>query len=229
MNSLFHENKQSFLLLLTLLFILLTVVYFFFYLPMNQELKSKENNLELVEKEVSTLQSEVMKLEEGNQAGVEPYMQAEKLPQDPELEKLILTLQEIEFISDSRIDNINFTYGGSETLRTDVEDEVEAESESEPEPEIQDEEQEEMEQVESVMDFANKPDNVEVISVSMAVNSPDYEHFQQFLNQIEKQERFMTVSSLHFQKPAERELLLEGDSFQTITANVTITTFYYQD
>ncbi|MEN2467096.1 hypothetical protein [Ornithinibacillus sp. JPR2-1] len=225
MNSLFHENKQSFLLLLALLFILLTVVYFFFYLPMDQELKSKENNMELVEKEVSTLQSEVMKLEEGNQAGVEPYMQAEKLPQDPELEKLILTLQEIEFISDSRIDNINFTYGGSEPLRTDVEDEVESESE----PENQDEEQEGLEQVESVMDFANKPDNVEVISVSMAVNSPDYEHFQLFLNQIEKQERFMTVSSLHFQKPAERELLLEGDSFQTITANVTITTFYYQD
>ncbi|MBS3682031.1 hypothetical protein KGF86_17705 [Ornithinibacillus massiliensis] len=225
MNSLFHENKQSFLLLLALLFILLTVVYFFFYLPMNQELKSKENNMELVEKDVSTLQSEVMKLEEGNQAGVEPYMQAEKLPQDPELEKLILTLQEIEFISDSRIDNINFTYGGSKPLRTDVEDEVEAE----PEPENQDEELEEVEQVESVIDLVNKPDNLEVISVSMAVNSPDYEHFQLFLNQIEKQERFMTVSSLHFQKPAERELLLEGDSFQTITANVTITTFYYQD
>ena len=73
----------------------------------------------------------------------------------------------------------------------------------------------------------NLPTNVKLITIHLSVTSPDFEHFQLFLQELEKLERITRVDTLTFTKPAERELLYEKDGSQAVTADVQITTFYY--
>ncbi|MEL3958029.1 hypothetical protein NST17_12605 [Caldifermentibacillus hisashii] len=73
----------------------------------------------------------------------------------------------------------------------------------------------------------NLPTNVKLITINLSVTSPDFEHFQLFLQELEKLERITRVDTLTFTKPAERELLYEKDGSQAVTADVQITTFYY--
>jgi len=73
----------------------------------------------------------------------------------------------------------------------------------------------------------NLPTNVKLITINLSVASPDFEHFQLFLQELEKLERITRVDTLTFTKPAERELLYEKDGNQAVTADVQITTFYY--
>ncbi len=73
----------------------------------------------------------------------------------------------------------------------------------------------------------NLPTNVKLITINLSVASPDFEHFQLFLQELEKLERITRVDTLIFTKPAERELLYEKDGNQAVTADVQITTFYY--
>ncbi|MED3644204.1 hypothetical protein P5F75_12495 [Caldifermentibacillus hisashii] len=73
----------------------------------------------------------------------------------------------------------------------------------------------------------NLPTNVKLITINLSVVSPDFEHFQLFLQELEKLERITRVDTLTFTKPAERELLYEKDGSQAVTADVQITTFYY--
>lgn len=71
----------------------------------------------------------------------------------------------------------------------------------------------------------NLPTNVKLITINLSVASPDFEHFQLFLQELEKLERITRVDTLTFTKPAERELLYEKDGNQAVTADVQITTF----
>lgn len=73
----------------------------------------------------------------------------------------------------------------------------------------------------------NLPTNVKLITINLSVASPDFGHFQLFLQELEKLERITRVDTLTFTKPAERELLYEKDGSQAVTADVQITTFYY--
>ncbi|WP_346207433.1 hypothetical protein NSS91_12860 [Caldifermentibacillus hisashii] len=73
----------------------------------------------------------------------------------------------------------------------------------------------------------NLPTNVKLITINLSVASPNFEHFQLFLQELEKLERITRVDTLTFTKPAERELLYEKDGSQAVTADVQITTFYY--
>ncbi|MFD2046320.1 hypothetical protein ACFSTA_10930 [Ornithinibacillus salinisoli] len=209
MNNLFQENRKILLLLLGLLFLLLLVIFFFFFQPNIQELKSKEGQLRTLENEVANLGTEIENMDEASEnENNDLNSVSNKIPMNPAIEGLILTLQEIERISGSSFENISFSYGGTVAQRMVTEEETE--------------------EIKTGINLEEKPDNLEVISITITVTSPDYEHFHEFIKQIEEQERLMTVSSLNFQKPAEKEIQIKENQAETITSNVTISTFYYK-
>ncbi|MFD1851899.1 hypothetical protein [Oceanobacillus bengalensis] len=234
MNNLFQENKKAFFLLLGLLVVLLLVVYFLFFQPVTKDLKANENERMQLENEVKILEIQIDNNENPDvgEESIENIKLAKKMPLDPELENLILTLEEIEIISDSRFDNISFSYDGSVPQRTieeeettDTEETAEQNNVEELEVDIETTE----EAPESVIDMEAKPEDLHVITLNMSVTSPDYEHFQTFIQEVEKQERMMMVSSLDFQKPAESELLFTEEPDESIYSDVSITTFYYEE
>lgn len=238
MNSQFQEKKGTFFLLLGLIFLLLIVIYFMFFQPLMKESKAKENELSQLESDIQVLKAKIENADKHKVEGedIESIKLAKRLPLDPETEKLILTLEAIESISNSRFDNITFSYNGSVPERAAENDEENGgeqesnqegeEIESNPEDE-ENAEEEAGEPQEPVIDLQDKPENLQVIQISMDVTSPDYDHFQIFIQEIEKQERMMFVGSLDFQKPAEQELIINEEPTEIIVANVNIVTFFY--
>lgn len=224
---------------------LVFTTYFFFFRPLAADLQTADSQETELQKEIVELQEREEQLEmesiEGNR-DLEMLKQERIIPNTAELESFLLTLNEIELISNSRIDKMSFGYDG-EMPEREAEEEQEEEVTTEEEAENGEESREieaseetgeaaEMlenvdEEQESVIEMTEMPEGLRSITVMLEIQSPDYEHFQLFLQEIEKQERAMVVTNLEFEKPAERELVIE-ESSETITAAIDITTFYYE-
>ncbi|RLL47868.1 hypothetical protein D8M04_00895 [Oceanobacillus piezotolerans] len=230
MNNLFQENKKPFLLLLGLLFLLIIVFYFLFFQPLMKDLKSKENSLTQLDNEVAVLGIAVKKAEakvSQDESNIEQLRLADKMPANPELEKLILTLEEIAMVSGSRFDSISFSYDGTVPERASEEETDETSNQESIEETAEPSESEEIEEQTEVINMEEKPEGLQVVNISMSVISPDYEQFLTFMKEIENQERMMTVSSMDFQQPSESELLAD-EAIESVVSNVNITTFYYE-
>lgn len=224
MKQLFQENRNAFLLLLVLLFVLVITAYFLFYRPLAEDLKQAENQEVTLQSEIDTLQVEANKIaasENNIENEIESIRLESKIPRTAELEEFLLIINEIEAISKSRIDEMYFGYQGALPEREVIQEEEEIMDESE------NAEEEEAAEEKPVIEMAGIPEGLQPITVALEVTSPDYEYFQLFMKEIEKQERMMVVTNLEFNKPAEMELILEeGD--ETISATIDVTTFYFE-
>lgn len=226
MNNLFKENARIFSLLLVLLFVLLIVVYFVFVNPQSKQLKAAKQNVSNLESEIAAL--EASRNQSKDSLDSDTLLLEKKVPITPELEDLLLTFQEIELVSGSRIENIEFSYDGElpenhsgsgesqENQSNDANENVNNANDAT--------ENNESEPINT--SNGNKPEFLRVITAKMDVLSPDYDSFQEFLQELEKRERVMRVDKLTFEKPAEKEQL-EG-SGETITFTIEATTFYYK-
>lgn len=232
MKQLFQENRNALIILLGLLFILLFVVFLFFYRPLAGDLAEKEAEEESLMSDLAILEQRLIT---GEKEGTNDLDELDairlqgRLPSEEKLDELILILNEIELVSGSLVNSISFGYSGS------LPDSVipqEEESNNEPvdlEKEIEERLNPETSEEEGSIQLTEKPAGLEPIQVTLNVESPDYQHFQLFLKEIEKQERMMIVSSLSFDKPAEEELIFSEEPDETISATVTIMTFYYDN
>jgi type IV pilus assembly protein PilO len=226
-NNLFRENARIFSLLIVLLFVLLIVVYFVYVSPQSKQLKAAKQN-------VSNLESEIAALEANRDRSTDDLdsdalLLKRKVPLNPELENLLLTFQEIELVSGSRIENIVFRYDG-ELPENDSSSEESQENQSTDADENTNDanataENNDSEPANTIN--GNNPEFLKLITAAMDVLSPDYDSFQEFLQELEKRERIMRVDKLTFKKPAERELLDGSD--ETITFTIEVTTFYYEE
>lgn len=169
------------------------------------------------------------------------------MPLSRQLDELILSLQEIEMVSGSQIASINFnnydgglteadgtnenneSTDGTDDTATNEPDENQSDKQAAADESNDDIESDTNDESEQATDetVTNLPTNVKLITINLSIASPDYEHFQLFLQELEKLERITRVDTLSFTKPAERELLYEKDGSQAVTAEVQITTFYY--
>lgn len=229
MKQLFEENRNAFLLLLGLFFILLAAVYFLFYNPLAKELKQTESQENALQEDIQLLTSQVEALEVENQSSIEieNVKLEKKVPKLPELEEFLLTLNEIELLSNSSISEMAFGYQGELPERNQMEETIDEELTNENEEQANEETGETEESVESPLEFLEMPEGLQPVIVTLDVESPDYEHFQLLMREIEKQERLMIVTSVEFDKPAESELVLSEEPSEVITARLVISTFYF--
>ncbi|RDW16338.1 hypothetical protein CWR48_16980 [Oceanobacillus arenosus] len=237
MNSLFQENKKSFLLLLGLVFVLIIVAYFLFYQPLTKELKAQKSQVTQLQSDIAlfNVQLEHVDNDDSLDMDIENVRLANIMPPTPELESLVKTLNEIELMSGSRIEELRFSYDGSLPERV-VNEEAVVDSESAvPEEPVATEDVETDSnpevsgEITPVIAMPEKPENLHLITVSMDIASPDYEHFQILLKEIEKQERIMMVNRLEFDKPAESVLMIGDEANESIIATIDITTFYFDE
>lgn len=232
MKQLFQENRNTFLLLLALLFILIFSVYFFLYRPLAADLQQVESQEKGLKDEVVVLEEEIDTISESAEKSnkdLEQLRLMNELPASPELDEFLLTLNEIELISNSGIDEMFFEYQGDLPDR-DSTGEEESEEATDIEMDSADESGEilEVEETELLLELEEMPIGLEPIIVTMDIQSPDYEHFQLFLKEIENQERIIVVPSLEFDKPAESEIVFSKNPDETISARIVVMTFYYE-
>lgn len=218
MNSLFQEKRGSILMLIVLFFILLGTLYFVFVRPQSEQLKSILQAKEMLQTDVNVLEKKIDNL--SNEPNIDMKVLEEKMPLAPELDALLLSFQELEQVTGSRINEIDFAYDGELP-------EVELEEESES-TEANDGESEEKKE-ERMIDINLDMEELGLVTAELTVLSPDYDHFLHFVKEVEKQERVTRVDQLEFTKPGERELNFTKDPDETVEYKVQVTTFYFKE
>lgn len=236
MNNFFHENKRVLWLLLSLLFVLLIVLYFIFLKPTLEDIDGVQASSQELKSDIDQLKQELEAQKDDEKIVHEVSEQESKLPKTKRLDQLLLTFEEIEAVSSSRIVKVDFSYDGDfpETGMDEAEesnDETREESDADDNQgddvnETGEENDAEDKQVMPAIDISDKPEALQPIIVELEVASPNYKRFKQFLTEVEKQERITVVSTLEFEKPGEEELIKAETPSKIMTFKVQLMTFY---
>jgi len=187
------------------------------------------------------LTAEITAAEKKTEVDGDSYQLIKKLPLSRQVDEFLLSLLEIEIVSQSQIESIAFNNYEGELSDSDRIDGGESESEVAEQEETADEEvhldkasEDDTADLEEpgnppVSDVADRlPENVRLITLQLDVISPNFERSQKFLKELEKLERLVRVDSLSFSKPGEMELLEADETDIPINMSVTLTTFYYR-
>lgn len=234
MNEYIRENKRPILLLTTLFSLLVIVLFFAVLRPILAEFSSKEVAIVEQKDRVELLKAKIKNIEEA-EIDIEQLALEDKIPLERNLDEYILSLQQLEEVTESKIARIEFVYDSN---LEQIEDEEEiAEKEEAEELTDNTEEAEEAESETDSLDetpsidpeiIKEKPEELQVMTVRIAATSPDFDKFIELLEIIENKERISIVSKLHFDHPTEEDILLAEGSEESISFEAELTTFYYE-
>lgn len=224
MNEYIQENKRTLFILIGLLFLLVIVLYFLLLRPLMADLSSQERKLVSLENEQAVLTQKIENFHETTKdINVNQLMAENKIPTKRELDEYILSLQQAELITDSKLLDIEFMYDSSlAEIEEDFEESDQDENADEEDGEVEDE---------LTIDPAilnEKPEELEVLTVRVEGASQDFDDFIDLLKAIEDQERISIVSKLDFNKPTEDDISF-SDKPIALFFTAELTTFYYPD
>ncbi|KGR84822.1 hypothetical protein [Lysinibacillus odysseyi] len=233
------SSKYSGPLLVTALVLaILFALYYYVVLPKQDEAEAKQNEVNTLHSDISTMKEQLALIEEGGNSSVHnEFAIRKKLPASREIDQLLLSFEEIEYVSNSRIVGISFNNyddlvsasgladpnAASETEETSgeasaggtVDESAAKETDKQEEVPI------------STMSVEALPANLKLITFQIDIESPDDEELQQFIREIEQMERVMHIDTIEYSLPGEEDMLTEEGS--TITsASIQVTTFYFE-
>lgn len=245
MNEYFEENKRSLLILGALLLLLALSLYFFLVRPVMADYKSEVENIEDLKDEIASLEEEIASIEETlEEDDIEQLLLENKIPTKKELDEYILSIQQLELHTNSKIEEIEIAYDDSLTIDEEetIEDEGDIEGEEESveedadvdysDDETLDEESDVGEEMDEDMgsdSLQETPSGLRTMTVSLTAFSPDFDEMLELLRLIEEMERISIVTGLEFEKPSEKDLSFSDNPEETIAFTVKITTFYYEE
>lgn len=254
MNSISSSKNGTLLIVIALAMAILFAVYYYVVMP-------KQDEEQAIRSEISSLNTEIAALEEmiainnaqQSQSGVNEFALRKKVPASREIDALILSIEEMQYVTDSRVQSIEFnTYdalvsssGLQDPLYTPVPEEgtvaedgsVPAESAEVPAETTEPAEGTEQEQTEdgeapaevpiSTIAVETLPPSLKLVTFNINVASPNDVNLLAFIEEIERNERVMHIDIVDFALPGEEDQFTEEAS-DIVTANIQITAFYYE-
>ncbi|MGM0844075.1 MAG: hypothetical protein ACQEUT_03785 [Bacillota bacterium] len=219
-------DKREWLLIagsLLLGILIVTGVYFLLYNPVQKEIALREQELKTEEKLISLLEEKTSNIEQETfQSSISLQ---KRVPVKPMTEKLLLDLEKAETISTSFISSIQFSEGDVtlpltsqsaeediENLSTDGSDEEE-EGEAGAETEVQSQQL--------------LPQGLKKISATLSVESPSYFEMERFLEVLEELDRITEIEQVAFEGPEESTA--QGDSYDKVSYKLVVAAFYLPD
>ena len=235
MNDYFQENKRSLFLLTGLFLLLVIVLYFLLLRPLMVDLSSKEKEIRSVKDDIQQLEKELDYFDlDSVEVDVEKRLMEKKIPTEKELDEYILSLQQLEVITGSKMEHIEFLYDsnleeieGEENRLEEESTNTDDENENESDDDNTEEDQEEITTEPEI--FHEKPEDLQVMTVKLIAASPDFDEFIKLLKVIENEERISIVSKLHFLKPSEQDIYFTEDPTKAVFFEAELTTFYYSE
>lgn len=228
MNDLFSNKQTGYLVISALIAVLLGALYYFLVYPMSEEKNSKEVTISTVRSEIALLDSQLTApVEEGEDKN--SFQLEEKVPLTRELDMLIKSIEEVDLVSEAKIESIEFN-----NYDEIVADSTLVPSEEEASPETDDADTEEIEGEQPaetpVSPVANStlPPQLKLITFNINILTKDYDHLNTFIKELESIERIKRIDQIEFLLPGE-ESLLELDYKEAISARIQVTTFYYDE
>lgn len=221
--KLFSGNKNSSLLLvIALVAALLFSFYYYVVLPKKEELNSTQNTISSTRTEIRSMQEQIAKLENEQAIETNIFSLRKRLPQSREIDQLLLNIEEIEYVSGTRVLNINFNNYDSLVSESMKQEQTAPEENTDGE----EEEGEEKETPISSIDISTLPSELKLITFVLDVEAPDYKSLLTFIEEIENLERIMHIDALNFELPGEESVIQNEE--ETVTVSVQVTTFYHE-
>lgn len=228
------ENKRSAVLLIFLLIAVIFVAgYYYLVFPQKEEVAMKETSVLNLQAEIASLDQQTSVLEgEAVETEDSIYTLRKKVPENRAIDQLLLSIQEIELITNSRADNITFNnYDGlvaESGLNVPLEEVVETEQTEASEAVGTTDVTETVTEEPPVSPIASEamPPNLKLITVSLDIRSENYESLKAFLKELEALERVTRIDSIDFGLPGELKEV-EVETSDVTSASIQITTFFY--
>src|SRR5690625_722025 len=193
MNNLFQENKRPFTILLVLLLLLTIVLYFLFLRPLIANVKNQQVTNTSLASEIEVLDARIQAL---NEQEIDTTELELKVPLTRDLQALVLSLENIEEVSGTKVGSIRLNYNDG-LPNIDIDDDESSDTnvvESE-------ENAEDIEEIPNVITIEDKHERLKMISLRLDVYAPDFEHVKHFIREIEKLKRLTIISRAEFSLP----------------------------
>lgn len=240
MNELVSNKRNAYLIIGALVFLLLFAIYYFIISPLKEEKYSKEISVEVLQGEVASLKEQYNSFQASDVKVDNLFALESKVPYERELDELLLSLEQVELISDSKIENIEFNnYDGlldqmqldlyqEESMEEEIagsEEGIDAEGESDSEDVTEDSVEE---PPSSPVADAPLPVNLKLITFNVSVQTKSYEHLVLLIEEIESLERVVRVDQITMNAPGEQEMLNE-ETHTATSAIIQLTTFFHEE
>lgn len=223
MNNLFQENKRPFTILLVLLLLLTIVLYFLFLRPLIANVKNQQVTNTSLASEIEVLDARIQAL---NEQEIDTTELELKVPLTRDLQALVLSLENIEEVSGTKVGSIRLNYNDG-LPNIDIDDDESSDTnvvESE-------ENAEDIEEIPNVIPIEDKPERLNMISLRLDVYAPDFEHVKHFIREIEKLKRLTIISRAEFSLPDQlnddEEQVDQDEEQELMEFTIDLITFYY--
>ncbi|WP_335869187.1 hypothetical protein [Bacillus sp. 2205SS5-2] len=188
---------------------LLYASFAFFYQPQKEALQTVELKIDNEEKLVTVLESKVKDIQK--QAFEDTTSLQKKVPVKPLTEQLLLHFEKAEILSDSFIEQIEFTDG-------DVSDGVNIEND------IQIEEVDEASIQKEAVEVTVLPKGLKKLSSTLTVQSKTYFDLEKFITVLENLDRILEIESITFDGGGE--IISIDNNMEFVSYNVMVSAFY---
>lgn len=231
------SSKNSAILLLTaLVAALLFALYYYLLTPKLEEVEAKERDVSALQQEIATIQEQIAALDTVQQShGVSMLSLRKKVPQTRAIEGVIRNIEEIEAVTGTRVEAVEFNNYDSLVMDSSIIDpnspanEEQAVTAQQPTENSEQADSEEGDNALPTSTIAKEslPAELKLVTFSIDVVAIDTKAMLEFLKEIEKIERVMKIDTLDITLTGE-EAVFEEDADSSIKATVQVTTFYYE-
>jgi type IV pilus assembly protein PilO len=254
MKKLSGSSASTAILLAALFAALIFAVYYYLVAPKKEEVEMAQNSVNSTNAEIQSLQQNIAVLQQEQLAdSADVYELRKKVPENRAMRELILKIEELGFVTTTRISSINFNNYDSlvlesalqdpnqppaeeitaETTTTETETSADGTTETTTETTETTETPTEGEAIENepppVSSIAREtlPAELKMITFSLSLQAADKSSIEAYIKELETIERIMRIDNISYALPGEQDLLGE-DAENSISASVQVTTFYYE-
>ncbi len=239
------SSKNSAILLLTaLIAAILFALYYYIVTPKLEEVNTKESSINSLQQEISTIEKEITIIEENRKSSdIGILALRKKVPQTRAMEEVIRNIEEIEAVTGTRVENVDFNNYDSLVIDAIIDPNApdsggkedgtgEPAAETEEQATTDNKEETATPQTDKELPIStilkeSLPEELKLVTFSIDVAAKDSQTMLEFLKEIEKIERVMKIDALDFKLVGE-EAKFQEDVDSTVNATVQVTTFYYE-
>lgn len=236
------SSKNSTILILTaLIAAILFALYYYIVTPKLEEVDAKESSNIALQQEVSTIQEQIALIEKNGKSNrTSSLTLRKKVPQTRAIDEVIRNIEEIEVVTGTRVEAMDFNNYDSLVMESAITDPNSTNSEEQADTQQSATEADEQavaknDETPEVKDkiptaTLNKdslPKELKLVTFDIEVVALDNKAMVEFIKEIEKIDRMMKIDAIDFTLTGE-ETKFQEDADTTLKATIQVTTFYYE-
>ena len=239
------SSNSTPLLLSVLILAILAALFYYLVMPKMDEVNRAEANVSSLQSSITDLESQIATLTaEQSKDVTNEFAIRKQLPAKRAINELLLNIEEMEYVTGSRIVSLSFNsydelVNSSNYVDPNAPVDTEQTSDGQPvEASVQTGEGTAVITTENVTEdaatapvstiaVATLPTNLKMITFSIDVEAPNALQLVAFIKEIESLERVMHIDTIDFSLNGEENKYLE-DASDVVATTIQVTTFYYE-